>query len=39
MTESGQAQRVREILAEARRLAVEYYDLTGKPPWSDGRGC
>ncbi len=28
---SAEAQRLREILAAARRLAVEYYELTGKP--------
>lgn len=31
MTETPEAPRVREILAEVRRLAGEYYRLTGKP--------
>ena len=31
MTESETIQRVREILAEVRLLAAEYYRLTGKP--------
>ena len=31
MTETASAQRVREILAEVRPLAAEYYRLTGKP--------
>lgn len=31
MTENVQARRVREILAAAKPLAAEYYQLTGKP--------
>lgn len=31
MTETLEARRVREILADVRRLAGEYYRLTGKP--------
>lgn len=31
MTENAQARRVREILAAAKPLAAEYYQLTGKP--------
>jgi hypothetical protein len=28
---SPDSQRIREVLADAKRLAVEYYKLTGKP--------
>ena len=31
MSETGQAARVRQILAEVKLLAAEYYQLTGKP--------
>ena len=31
MNESEAAQRVRQILAEVKKLAAEYYQLTGKP--------
>ncbi len=31
MTDSKDAQRVRRILAEVKKLAAEYYRLTGKP--------
>lgn len=31
MTESAETRRVREILAEAKRIGGEYYRLTGKP--------
>jgi hypothetical protein len=31
LMESDHEHRVREILASAKRLAVEYYNLTGKP--------
>lgn len=31
MTENAQSRRVREILAAAKPLAAEYYQLTGKP--------
>ncbi len=31
MTETKNAKRVREILAQAKKLGAEYYQLTGKP--------